>query len=159
MVMLFGQRGLDFLLVSGHFTAPFEANHLYLPGAEAQGGAGDIHRHIAAADHQDPVFHRRLPGRSRVPEEFDPMKHAIDLFAFDAELAAFLGPGGEENGLVILPERLEGDVFAEAAVIDELDALAADQFDFMVQNVLWQPVLGNPPAEHAAGGAEALQTR
>ena len=71
--------------------------------------------------------------QARLAEKLDAVNHAVAVLPFDAQLAAFLGAGGKENGLETLAERLEGDVLTDAAVIDERDALAADQFDLVVQ--------------------------
>ena len=47
----------------------------------------------------------------------------------------------------------------DAAVIDELDALAADEFDFVIQHILGQAILGNAVAEHAARGGHGFVDR
>ena len=99
---VFREGRFDFLLVGGHLMPLFEADHFNIPGAQAQRGPGHVHRHVAAADDQHPVFHRGLPGRSRVPEEFHAVQDALDVLAFHAELAALLGAGGNEDGGVIV---------------------------------------------------------
>ncbi len=150
---VFRQRGFDFFLVGRHLFPLFEADQFDIFCAQAQGGPGNINRNIPAADDQHAVFHHGFMGRACVPEKFNTVKDALDFLAFNAEFAALLGPGRDEDGIIGLLERLDGDIPANAAIIDERDALAADDFDFVVEHLLGQAIPGNAPAKHAAGGA------
>ena len=150
------QRGFDFLLVGRHLVPRFEGNHLDTPGTEAQGCPGHVHRDVAAANHQDAALDRRLLRGSRFAEKLDAVQHALLVFALDAEFATLVRAGGDHDRVVLLAQRLKSDVLPDAAIINELDAPAANQFDLVIQHFLRQPVFGNAPAKHAARRALRL---
>ena len=59
-----------------------------------------------------------LPG-GRLPQKFDAVQNARSCPRLPRGVAALLGADRDEDGGVFLPEGLEGDVLADAAVIDE----------------------------------------
>ena len=62
----FREGRFDLLLVGGHLMSLFEADHFNVPGAQAQRGPGHVHRHVAAADDQHPVFSLRASWPKRI---------------------------------------------------------------------------------------------
>ena len=75
-VDVFRKRGFDFFLVSGHLVPLFEGNQFNALRAEAQGGPGHVHRHVAAADDQHPAFDGGFFGHAGIAEKFNAVQHA-----------------------------------------------------------------------------------
>ncbi len=78
------------------------------------------------------------------------MENAVDLLARNTELAAFMCAGGDENRLVIVAKLLDGNVFSDETVINKFNAFSADNFYFVVEHLLGQPIFRDTPAKHTA---------
>ena len=149
-------RVLDLHRVGGHLglRAAIEDDHLV--GAASPGGPGHVHGGVAAADHHD----RPRDGGGVVgllDEEIHAGDDALGLeLPLDAHRLARPGAIGDEDGVVLPPELLHRDVFPDAHVVFDLRAGAADVIDLVVDDVVGEPVGGDPVAEHAARAGHRL---
>ena len=89
-------------------------------------------------------------------EEIDALDDALGVeLALDLHRVARPCAGAEEHGVVLLHELVERDVLADADVVPDLAAGAADVLDLAVDHVVGQAVDGDAVAEHAAGSWHA----
>ena len=93
-------RGAQAAGGAGHVQRHFHVAAGLRRMAEAGGGARHIHRHVAAADDQHALAQVEVVAAEvDVDQEIHRAQHAIELLAFDVELAAPVRADGDEDGV------------------------------------------------------------
>ena len=77
--------------------------------------------------------------------------HAVEIAARDGEVARMLGAAGEQHGVIVALELLDGDVAADMDVAMEGDALGLHLRHAALDDVFLHLEVGNAVAEQAAG--------
>ena len=76
-------------------TAPVQ--EMDFPGAQPQGGAGCIHRSVAAADHHHPGSHRGRRSGVGGPQEIQAVPDLVQGLAARLQEQAFVAAHGQED--------------------------------------------------------------
>ena len=141
----------DLVRQGGHIldAAAVDAGHLLR--TQADGAAGHVHGHVAAADD-----HHVLAGEVRHVTVADAPQHlhgGHDVFAVlagDTRALTLMGADGDVQAVVLLLELLEGDLLAHGHVGVGLDTQREDGVDLRVQLLPREAVAGDAVAQHAA---------
>ena len=87
------------------------------------------------------------------------IQRADDAFGTDAggfDVAGFVNSGGDQNGVVLATDGVEGQVFADFAVQHEGDACDFKLFDALHDHRLFQFETGDAVGQQAAGAVVAV---
>src|SRR6185437_14330857 len=76
--------------------------------------------------------------------------NALELAARDVEVARVLGPAAKQDSVVVLGERVHGDVDADVSVREEGDALGLHLRNAPIDDVLLKLEVGDAIAEQPA---------
>ena len=147
----FGHGGVDLAAQGRHIGHSAAVNGADLGGAQPPGRAHGIHGHVAAADDG-----HLLAGQigllvfAHVAQEAHGRHDPFGVFVGKAQLLVGAGADGDEHGVILLPQLLDGDVVADAHPVLHFDPGGQNGMDVVVQPVLGQPVVGDAVAQHAA---------
>ena len=140
----------DLLVLRRHVGDAATVGDDDLLGAQAHGGAGHVHGHVAAADHGD-----REAGEvgrvvvAHVAQELDGGHDALGVLARKAQLLVRVRTDGEVDCVVLLAQA--GELVAVDAVVQlGLDAAVEQPLDLRVELLARQAVVGDAVAQHAA---------
>ena len=133
----------------------------------AQRGADAVGAGVAAADDDDVLALGVDEAAVRVlvenglgvgGEELHREMDALELAAFDGQIARLGGAGAEDDGVEVLEQLFGGDVFADLGVADELDAFVFEQLDAAQDDFLLVELhVRDAVHEQAAGAVGALE--
>ena len=145
----FFDRFFDFDCLSGHFLLRSAVDDGRF-SAEADGGAGAVHRGVAAADDQG--FARVLAVLPvLVRDRAEPVDaHFGEFVAFDAHGACLPGTDCDDYGVVAFLEFIEGEVLPEFASAFPGDAHLLEVFEFAAEGVFGETEFGDAVTEHSA---------
>ena len=119
----FGDGGLHFLGKRGHVLDAATVDAAHALGAQALGGAGGVHGHVAAAD-DDHVFALQVV-RSAVGHAMQERRSAHHAFArgvLDSQIAEMMRADGDVDGIVTADEVFPLDILADLGIKLDLDA-------------------------------------
>ena len=154
--LLHGLHDLD--VVGGHLLPGSTVYAVDLQGAKADGGAQAVHCHVAAADNADAPSDLDLLAQVDVLEELGGRHDALyAVLALQPEGLGPVGTNGQQYGVVVLQQLLQGDVTSDGDAGVVSNALLPDPVDLLVQLLDGQPVVGDTNAEHAAQHRELLE--
>ena len=154
--LLLGLSNLE--LVSGHAVAITAVDDHRVGGAEALGGAGRVHRGVAAAVDDDLAAEQRLLVGLHRLEHRDGVEDARGLAGRDVGVLADVGADREERRVEAAFGHRLFDV-GDLPVQLELDANRQDSVDLGIEHVAREPVGRDPEAHHAAGHRPGLEDR
>ena len=146
-----GNGALHLLRLGGHIllAAAVDAGDLF--GPQADGAAGDVHGHVAAADdrhvHAGEVRHFVV---ADVAQHIHGGHDAHGVLAFDAHLLIRVGADAEVQSVILVAQVLQGDVGAHVHLRVDLNAQGEDGRDLAVQLFPGEAVIGDAVAHHAA---------
>ncbi len=133
----------------------------HLGGALADRGPGAVHRGEAAADDHDPLagVARILQPEGRRLEVFQAVEDALGVLVRNAQLVRVVAADRDQDGIEALAlEVVEGEVPAEGLVALDPAAQPGHALVLGLEDLdLGQAVLGDPVAEHPAGGRVAFE--
>ena len=147
-----GRRGLAQNLA--HCFRTHVVNLARLPHDRAR----DIEGHIAAANHDHLAVQIDLVAEVDVEQIVNRAKRAVQVHAFDVQLAALVRADGEEDRLeAILFETGQGEIAAEPAVQFDLHSQVNDRLNLRLNDFARQAVLRNAQRQHPARHALGLE--
>ena len=86
--------------------------------------------------------------------------HAVGgVLTGHAEIPAHVGADGEVDTLVVLLQLVDGDLLTDAGTGLEIHTEIDDAIDLGIEDVVGEPVVRDPVAQHAAGRVEGLEDR
>ena len=144
-------RLFDLLRERSHVidAAAVDAGHRLC--AKADGGAGRIHRHIAAADDTDALALKvRDPSLADVAQKLHSRVNALTVLAFDAELFVVVRADRDIDCVVLVFDFGKRDVLADCCVCMYLNAGRQDKLDVRIQLFRGQAVIRDAVAQHTA---------
>ncbi len=159
---------VDFLPARRHllFRAPIHDGDRF--GAQAQGRARRVHRHVAAADDGDflRLENRRVVVLPVSLHQVDPREELVGgvdahkALPRDVHEPRKAGPRADEHGLkAVLEQLVDRKDLADHHVRFNLDALPPEAVDLPLHNLLGQAELRDAVHQHAAGGVQGLEHR
>ena len=153
------ERLLDLEVVGRHAVAGAPVDDDRLLGAEPAGGAGDVHRGVAAAVDDDAAAEQRLLLALHAAQHGDGVEHVRRGAGGDVGALAEVGADGEEDGVeAALAASASSDV-GDLGVQLELDAEVEDALDLRVEDLARQAVARDAEAHHAAGQRPGVADR
>ena len=148
-------NGTLYLLRQGsHILLAAPVGNAHLLGTQADSGTGAVHGYVAAADH-----HNLLAGKVRHIVIANPLQKlncgddALGIFSFNANLLVGMGTDGNIDGIVLVVQRLEGNLplaLANPRIQVHLHAGAENCLQILVQSLPWEAVIRNAISQHAA---------
>ena len=103
-----GDGRVDFLGLGGHVHCPAAVGHLHGGRVQAQGGTGDIHGDVAAANHHYPLaleaWHQAVADFAK---HLHGGEHTFGILALDAQLLVLMRPYGHEHRIEVLAQLVQ----------------------------------------------------
>ena len=151
---------LELGLVRGHPVAGAAVDDDRLVRAQPLGGAGGVHRGVAAAVDGDPPAQQRRAGGPilHVAQQRDRVDDLAPPSRRGRRRGWRAGADGQEDG-VETPLELLGDHVGDVVPELELHAELGDPLDLGVEDLARKAVLGNPVAHHPAGDGGGVPDR
>ena len=140
----FGDRGFDLVRAGRHLAALFQRHQVDVLRALPQRRQGDIDGDVAAADHDDPRSDANAFAAAHRAQEIDAAEDERLMHALDRQHARRLGAQADEDGVVVLAERLEA---ADLSAGMDRDSQHADLVELLFEQI---PAAGGRPECHSA---------
>ena len=136
----------DFLHEARHLAAGAAVEHLHRLRAQAHRAAAGVHSRVAAAYYDDVTPHDRRRSIGEFLKELQCRRG--QLFARAAQAARALRANGQEHGVEVPPQVVQGEVSAQPFAQAELGAQVANHSDLRIEHLPRQPKRRDAIAQH-----------
>jgi len=152
-----GLRRLHFFHEARHLAARAAVKHPHRAGAQAHGATAGVHRGVAAAHHNDISVNR---GGEAVRDRFQELQGGGGkLFTRAPQAAGALRADGQEYGIEVAPQVVQGQVAAQPPAQVKFGAQGADRLDFRIEHLPGQTKGRDAIAQHPAGLRMGIEQR
>ena len=148
-----GLGALHLLRQGGHVLLPAAVNTGDPVGSQADGTAGHVHGHVAAADDHHPLAGKvRHVAVTDAPQQLHRGHHAMAVLALDAGLLVGVGADGQVQAIVFLLHLVQRHIRAHVDLRADFNAQGQNGGDLPVQELPGEAVVWDAVAQHAAQG-------
>ena len=146
------------MLNGRHFVPgpPIEDRHLC---AHPQGGHGRIDGRVPAADHHHLLADLYLLAGIGFVEKFRTVHDIGGIFSGNIHVPPGVGADRKIDGLVVFLEIFKGNILPDLGAVLDLHTQVCNFLDLGIENIIGEPVDGDPETKHAAALAEHLKDR
>jgi hypothetical protein len=114
-------------------------------------GAGHVHGHVAAADHQDLFSDGEAVAEIDVEQKVDALVNAVQVYAGDGEIAAAVRAHGDQHRVEVTAQIGNGEIAAGCMVQFQRDVAGRENLAHLrFHHVARQAILRQAEIEHSA---------